>query len=149
MSDHGKQLVEIKTSVTNLDSKVHHNHEEAKYIFSDFRNVLMDIRNAVEITIPSVKEVSMHQPEGGGSLESASTMVSGCYDPIAHKAKWIERIRDHETAVKVVRTERAAYELMLVHDGADTGSDDYRKIAYQRYPSPVLERVPDDITLHY
>lgn len=149
VTDHGKQLIEIKASVTNLDGKVHHNHEESKYIFSDFKQVLMDIRSTVGMPSTTVNDVPMHQQDATGSPRSVPTMVSGCYNPTAEKAMWMERINQHEAAVRTARADRSAYELELIHDGADARSIDYRQVAYQRYPSPVMERVPDDIALYY
>ena len=55
----------------------------------------------------------------------------------------------YEQAVNAARRDRAAYELLLVREGSDTGAIYYRQVAYQLHPSPVMERVPDDITLYY
>lgn len=103
VADHGKQLVEIKASVTNLDGKVHRNHEEAKYIFTDFRAVLNEIREAVH-RVPVEEKTKENNLVRNDSPSSAETWTSthydpGCYNPFEEKEKWMEKIRHHEAIV--------------------------------------------------
>ena len=146
VADHGQQLVEIKTSVTNLDGKIHRNHEETKFAFQDFRSVLLEIKGAMNGNADTPKG-SIVQADGG-SPASEHTGISECYNPITEKVMWQNKITAHESALRAARTNRAAYEQVLAREGSD-GAIDYRQVAYQRYPSPVMEDVPDDLTLYY